>query len=80
MRFRWFGFSLFKKSAFDGQTGFYKIWQTRFHCEVPDFFEYIKPKNIDYKIRYRAIAELQLIIKNKFKNCRIKVFGSFYTN
>ena len=48
--------------------------------ESQDFFEYIKNKNIDYQIRYRAIAELKLMINNKFKNWKIKVFESFYTN
>ena len=47
--------------------------------ESQDFFKYIKHKNIDYQINYRAIAELNLMINYKFKNLRIKVFESFYT-
>ena len=63
-----------------GKFAFKNYGKIRFHSEVQEFLEYINSKNINYQIRYRAIAELKLTIKNEFKNLMIKNFGYFYIN
>jgi hypothetical protein len=55
-----------KRASWMGKLAFKNYAKLRIHCEVQDFLEYIKSQNIDYQIRYRAIAELKLMIKIKF--------------
>jgi non-canonical poly(A) RNA polymerase PAPD5/7 len=49
------------------------------HEEVNDFYEYVKPKSCEIRMRYEVISSLRSIISSKWPLAKVHVFGSVHT-
>ncbi|KAK9423704.1 hypothetical protein SUNI508_13934 [Seiridium unicorne] len=49
----------------------------RLHKELVDFFEYVRPRDFEEKVRQKLVRDLAAHIKRWQKNANVKPFGSF---
>lgn len=68
----------FKSPWLSNNTRFYSGLM-RLHFEILDFYNWIKPTKEEDKLKDQTIFELKSLLNSKFKNLKIKTFGS-YTN
>lgn len=49
------------------------------HQEIEHFFRYMSPTDAEHKIRAEVIARIEKIIKTKWPEAQVEVFGSYRT-
>ncbi|KAI0394211.1 hypothetical protein F5Y17DRAFT_266892 [Xylariaceae sp. FL0594] len=50
---------------------------TRLHKEIVDFFEYVRPRDFEQKVRQDLITRLERLVRRKWSDAVIFPFGSF---
>ncbi|KAI0870868.1 hypothetical protein GGS24DRAFT_473842 [Hypoxylon argillaceum] len=50
---------------------------TRLHLEVRDFYEYVRPRDFEERVRQQLVATLETLVHKKWRTANIFPFGSF---
>ncbi|KAI2628192.1 hypothetical protein GGS21DRAFT_528210 [Xylaria nigripes] len=50
---------------------------TRLHKEICDFYEYVRPRDFEEKLRRQLVKNLQALVAMKWRDARVFPFGSF---
>ncbi|KAI1110413.1 hypothetical protein F5Y14DRAFT_362320 [Nemania sp. NC0429] len=50
---------------------------TRLHFEIMDFYEYVRPRDFEERVRKNLVKELETLIRKKWRQAKILPFGSF---
>lgn len=51
----------------------------RLHEEIEDFFEYIKPTEVEEGVRWHVVKRIEKVVRQMWPQAECAVFGSFYT-
>ena len=52
-------------------------WDHRLHQEIVDFYEYVKPRDFEDRVRQNLIDRIQGVVRLKYPHLLIYAFGSF---
>ncbi|KAI1122096.1 hypothetical protein F5Y10DRAFT_254849 [Nemania abortiva] len=50
---------------------------TRLHFEIRDFYEYVRPRDFEERVRQELVSNLEALVQKKWRNAKIFPFGSF---
>ncbi|KAI1503455.1 hypothetical protein F5X99DRAFT_375287 [Biscogniauxia marginata] len=50
---------------------------TRLHKEIMDFYEYVRPRDFEERIRHEMLSRLSALVKRKWRDAEVYAFGSF---
>ncbi|KAI1816537.1 hypothetical protein GGS20DRAFT_213750 [Poronia punctata] len=50
---------------------------TRLHKEIVDFYEYVRPRDFEEKVRRELVSRLDQLVRRKWRDARVLPFGSF---
>ncbi|KAI8626010.1 hypothetical protein F5Y19DRAFT_237576 [Xylariaceae sp. FL1651] len=50
---------------------------TRLHKEITDFYEYVRPREFEEKVRRDMVSKLEALIRKKWFDAKVLPFGSF---
>ncbi|XP_022688761.1 non-canonical poly(A) RNA polymerase PAPD5-like isoform X2 [Varroa jacobsoni] len=51
----------------------------KLHEEIEDFFEYIKPTEVEEGVRWHVVKRIEKVVRQMWPQAECAVFGSFYT-
>lgn len=50
---------------------------TRLHFEIRDFYDYVRPRDFEERLRHEVVSKLETLVRKKWRQARIFPFGSF---
>ncbi|GAP89487.1 putative DNA polymerase sigma [Rosellinia necatrix] len=50
---------------------------TRLHFEIRDFYDYVRPRDFEERVRRELVSNLEALIRKKWRDAKILPFGSF---
>ncbi|KAJ8125371.1 hypothetical protein O1611_g8269 [Lasiodiplodia mahajangana] len=50
---------------------------TRLHFELRDFYDYVRPRDFEERVRQELVSKLEALVRKKWRHAKIFPFGSF---